>query len=169
MTLWIVASTLLFLVFIVFFGRQFPRYNWLFASWLLLGILLQSAFAVLASLKLTEHIPQLPLGIVGWIFVGLALLKAHRSQDAVNEVIFSGLLALTFLHGVSIATFYFYHQNSQAAALAQNFAFFAPLGYMLVRFTFVYSDKLPLIAGLRDSVFGQRISEALGYVRSILT
>ena len=93
----------------------------------------------------------------------------HRSQDAVNEVIFSGLLALIFLQGVSIAAVYFYHQDSQTAVLAQNLAFFAPLGYMLVRFTFVYSDKLPLIAGLRDSVFGQRISGALGYARSMLT
>lgn len=168
LTLWIIASTLLFLVFIVFFGRQFPRYNWLFASWLLLGILLQTAFAVLAALNLTEHIPDLPLAVVGYILMGLAVLKAHRSQDAVNEVVFSGLLALIFLTGVSMAAVYLYDQDSQTAVLAQNLAFFAPLGYMLVRFTFVYSDRLPLIAGLRDSVFGQRISEALGYARSIL-
>jgi len=169
MTLWIIASTLLFLVFIVFFGRQFPRYNWVFAAWLLLGILLQIGFAVLASLKLTEHIPELPLAVVGFILVGLAALKAHRSQDAVNEVIFSGLLAVIFLQCVSAAVVYFYHKDSQTGVLAENLAFFAPLGYMLVRFTFVYSDKLPLIAGLRDSVFGQRITEALGYARSILT
>ena len=168
-TLWIIASTLLFLVFIVFFGRQFPRYNWLFASWLLFGILLQSAFAVLAAIELTEHIPDFPLAIGGYILVGLAILKAHRSQDAVNEIIFSGLLALLFLHGVSIAAGFFYDEDSQTAVWAQNLAFFAPLGYMLIRFTFVYSDKLPLIAGVRDSLFAQRISAALGYARSILT
>ena len=169
MRLWIASSTLAFLVFLVFFARQFPRYNWLFAAWLLLNVAMQGAFAIFAAFNQTKHIPDVPITIIGWTLLTLALLKAHRSPDAVNEVIFSGLVAQIFLQGVSVSALHFYRQDGPARIIASNLACFSPLAYMLVRFTFVYSDSLPLIARIRDSEFGIRASEAFGYARSILT
>ena len=169
MKLWILSSTLAFLVFMVFFARQFPRYNWLFASWLLLNIAMQGTFAVFAALGKTKSIPDVPIDLIGWTLLALAIIKAYRSSDAVNEVILCGLLAQVFLHAFSVTALYFHPQEGPAQVLASNLACFSPLAYMLVRFAFVYSDKLPLIARLRDWGWGDRASEALGYARVLLT
>lgn len=168
MKLWILSSTLAFLVCMVFFARQFPRYNWLFASWLLLNVALQGTFAVFAAMGKTKSIPEIPIALAGWTLLALAILKAHRSTDAVNEVIFYGLLAQVFLHGFSVAVLYFYPTDWPARVLASNLACFSPLAYMLVRFAFVYSDKLPMIARLRDLASMERLSHAMGYARSLL-
>ena len=52
MKLWFASSTLAFLVMIIFFVRQFPRYNWLVAAWLFLNVATQAAFAIYASAAL---------------------------------------------------------------------------------------------------------------------
>jgi hypothetical protein len=168
MKLWIASSTLAFLVFLVFFSRQFPRYNWLFASWLLLNVAMQGTYCVFAAMGRTKSIPDLPIDMIGWGLLGMAILKAYRSSDAVNEVILYGLLAQVFLHAFSVAALQYHPQEGTVRVLASNLACFSPLAYMLVRFTFVYSDKLPLIAKLRDFAWGVRASDALGFARALL-
>ncbi len=169
MKLWIASSTLAFLVFLVFFSRQFPRYNWLFASWLLLNVAMQGTFGVFAAVGRTRSIPDIPIDLIGWVLLGLAILKAYRSSDAVNEVILYGLLAQVFLHAFSVAALQFHPQEGSVRILASNLACFSPLAYMLVRFTFVYSDKLPLIAKLREMACGMRAIGAHGFASGFLT
>jgi hypothetical protein len=169
MKLWIASSSLAFLLFVVFFARQFPRYNWLFASWLLFNVAMQGAFAILVATGKTKSIPDIPVTVLGWTLIGLALLKAYRASDAVNAVICAGLIAQVFLHAFSVVLVYFYKLDGSRWVLASNLACFSPLAYMLVRFTFVYSDKLPLLTRIRELGFGARAAEMFGYARALVS
>jgi hypothetical protein len=169
MKLWIASSSVAFLLFVIFFARQFPKYNWLFASWLLLNVALQGTFALFAAAGKTRSIPDIPIDFIGWMLIGLAMIKAYRSTDAVNEIILYGLIAQVFLHAFSMSALHFYQPDNGARVLASNLACFSPLAYMLVRFTFVYSDRLPLISRLRDLGSATKVPEVLGYARALVS
>jgi len=166
MKLWIASSTLAFFVFIVFFARQFPKYNWLFAAWLLVNVAAQLAFALLAALDATKNIPDLVVDSIGWGLLGVALIAASRRADAVNEIIFTAFIGQIVLHAVSLALIYVYRAPAPARTLISNVACFAPLGYMLVRFSTVHSDWLRSVAGVRD--WGLGVRAAMGFARAIL-
>ena len=172
MKLWLVSGTVLFFLFLVFFSRQFARYNWFFSAWLFSGVALQVVFAVAFALGVRPRVPELPLDIAGWILIALAMLSAHRRPDAVNQIILSGLAATSLLQIVALTAGGWQTLPAPARSLVSNLAGLIPTLYMLARFSTVYCDRLPLwVQRIQDSGFRIQASAAaraaVGLARSV--
>lgn len=164
MKLWIISSTLSFLVFVVFFARKFPSQNLWFASVLGFNVAVQVVFSIYLALGRTKDIPDWPIAVTAWGLILAALVKAWLTRGAVNEIIFQGLAAHVALNLLLAAVIWFYGRDFAVRVIVSNLAALAPFGYMLVRFTFVESDWLRIAAG--SPVSGAR--EILGWARVML-
>jgi hypothetical protein len=68
---------------------------------------------------------------------------------------------------VALAGIWWHGAGGRVRIVASNLAGLLPAGYMLVRFLFVYSDRLPLWAA-RMANLRFEISEAAGWARAWL-
>ena len=176
MKLCLLSATLFFFLFLVFFARRFPTYNWFFAAWLLLGIASECSFALLLAFDLRPvpygaglcaRIPGLAIQVAGWLLIGLAALAAARRQDAVNQTILSGLGALILLQLVAMAAARVPVGPPNLRALASNLAGLLPTVYMLAAFSGARLDSLPLLtADCRLKIADWRA--AVGFARALL-
>lgn len=119
------------------------------------------------ALGARRWVPDLPLDILGWLLIGVALLWAIRAQDAVNETILTGLGAVVVLQLVGIVAARWHGVSEPVRTLASNLAGLAPTLYMLARFSGARLDRLPILAS-RIADFRFQIQNAFGHARSLL-
>jgi hypothetical protein len=170
--LWILSASILFFLFLTFFARQFPKYNGWFSAYLLFSVGLQILFSISLAAGFTRRIPMTVLDVVGWGLILMAALAAVRAQDAVNEVIQNGLGMVIIFNLLALAAIWFHQAPASMRVWTSNVACFVPSGYMLVRFSFVMSDGLPLwVRQILNSRFNvQEVAgAAVGVARSMFS
>jgi hypothetical protein len=146
--LWILSASIVFFLFLVFFSRQFPKYNPWFSAYLVFTVTLQLVFAIALGAGIMRRIPLGIFDIAGWLLIGAAMVTAWRAQDAVNGIIQDGLALVIVLNLLAVSLI-IWKANPPAAllrTLASNLACVVPTGYMLVRFSFIDSDWLAVWA-----------------------
>ncbi len=171
MKLYILSAAILFFLFLTYFCRQFPKYNRWFAAYLLFTVGLQLLFATGIAAGFMGEIPVWMFAVPGWVLIGLAAVTAFRAQDAVNGIISDGLGAVIMLNLVGALMIVLGDAPGTMRATLSNIAGVVPTGYMLVRFSFVMSDGLPLwVSQMFDSRFHipEAASAAVSVARSIL-
>jgi hypothetical protein len=164
--LWILSASILFFLFLTFFARQFPKYNGWFSAYLIFSVGLQILFSISLAAGFTRRIPMTVLDVVGWGLILMAALAAGRAHDAVNEVIQNGLGMMVIFNLLALGAIWFHQAPASMRVWTSNIACFVPSGYMLVRFSFVMSDGLPLwVQAIQNSKF--HIQEAAGLAAGI--
>ena len=145
---WIVSSIVLFLLSLVYFQQNLHRKNALFAWWLCLGVSMQllSAYGIVLSFPAWMY-RLWPLADVLSISLALGVLASafvHRSC-AVNQIILYGLGAMMALNLTSRLA-----GNNLGAAVEcwlQNIVFLGPALFLLLAFSGIRADGLPLRIG----------------------
>src|SRR5579863_3762345 len=142
---WIASSMVLFLLSLVYFHHNLHRKNALFAWWLFLGVIMQiaSAYCLLFAcpiwlFKLWPVADGFSYALAGGVLV-IAFIQRSRP---VNQILLYGLGAMVtfsltvrwFGSGLSV----------DLRGWLLNIAFFGPALFMLLAFSNVGVDRLPL-------------------------
>jgi hypothetical protein len=142
---WIVSSAILFLLSLVFLHHQYHRKNALFAWWLCVGVMMQVISAYGMALGYPRWMIRLWV-VADWASLGLAAAVVtfaflHRSCS-VNRTLLYGLGAMLFFNILCRTAAGTLNANLQT--WLQNIAFFGPAIFLLVSFSNIRIDTLPL-------------------------
>ncbi|GEM_PF-1393145 len=144
-TFWIASSTVLFLLSLVYFRYQLHRKNPLFAWWLCLGVAMEliSAYAmVLDSHKFLCFLWR--AANIASILMAVAVLILAYAQRAcpVNRTLLYGLGAMLAFNLIARLTAG--HISMVKQTWLQDIAFFGPALFLLVSFSNIRADRIPL-------------------------
>lgn len=142
---WIASSSMLFFLSFVYFRHNLYRKNALFAWWLYLGVFMQiaSAYCLLFACpvwlyKVWPFADECSYALAACVLV---VAFIHRSRP-VNQILLYGLGAMV---AFSLAVRWFGNGLSlDLRGWLLNIAFFGPALFMLLAFSNVGIDRLPL-------------------------
>jgi hypothetical protein len=144
-TFWIASSSVLFLLSLVYLHYQLHRKNVLFAWWLCLGVAMQliTAYAmVLGSHRFLGYLWRTADMASMLLAVGVLLLAYHRRACPVNRTLLYGLGAMLAFNLITRLTAG--HISMVKQTWLQDIAFFGPAIFLLVSFSNIRMDRIPL-------------------------
>lgn len=142
---WIASSIVLFLLSFVYFHQGLNRKNALFGWWLGLGVSMQIVYAFGMMLAYPAWMYRLwPIadGASFALAIGVVVIAFLRRTCAVNQVLLYGLGAMIALSvmarwgGASL--------GESLDSWLQNIAFLGPAVFLVLAFSNIRSDRLPL-------------------------
>lgn len=142
---WVASSMVLFLLSFVYFHQGFHRKNALFAWWLSLGVSMQIVSAIGMMLAFPVWLYKLwPLadGVSLALALAVVVVAFLRRTCAVNQVLLYGLGAMLALNVV--ARWGGARLGESLQSWLQNIAFFGPAIFLVLAFSNVRADRLPL-------------------------
>jgi len=144
-TFWIASSSVLFLLSLVYLHYQLHRKNPLFAWWLCLGVTMQLVTAygmVLGNHRFLNYLWR--AADIASILLALAVLGLAyaRRSCPVNRTLLYGLGAMLAFDLVTRLTAG--HLSLVKQTWLENIAFFGPAIFMLVSFSNIRLDRIPL-------------------------
>lgn len=165
---WIASSIVLFLLSLVFFHHNLQRKNLPMAAWLVTGVLseLLAAWGLAAGYHpwmATAGRASEWLGVL--MTVTVVSVAATRWGCPVNRALALALGGMLAANMVSEALSY--NASLHLEAWLRNISFFGPALYLLVTFSGLRMDRLPLLVS-KVGIFGPRLIAILGHARSVL-
>ncbi len=142
---WIACSLVLFLLSLVYLHNQLHRRNSIFAWWLCLGVSMQLISAYGLALGCPRWLLRLWPVADAFSFalaIGVLVMAYARRSCPVNQVLLYGIGAMVALNMVS--RFCGNHLTVAQRAWLVNIAFFGPAIFLLLMFSNVRTDRLPL-------------------------
>lgn len=142
---WIVSSTILFLLSLVFLHHQYHRKNIVFAWWLCVGVIMQVISAYGMALGYPRWMIRLWV-VADWLSLALAATAVayafvHRDCP-VNRTLLYGMGAMLGFNILCRTAADSLSANVQT--WLQNIAFFGPAIFLLISFSNLRMDMLPL-------------------------
>lgn len=142
---WIASSIVLFMLSFVYFNQGLSRKNALFGWWLALGVAIQIVYAA-----------GMLLGYPAWMYrvwpladdvsfllaLGVIALALFRRSCPVNQALLYGLGAMLAL--TAIARWGGANLGESVSSWLQNIAFFGPALFLVLAFSNIRADRLPL-------------------------
>ncbi|MGH9453031.1 MAG: hypothetical protein ACRD2O_03570 [Terriglobia bacterium] len=144
-TFWIASSSVLFMLSLVYFHYQLHRKNPLFAWWLCLGVTMEliSAYAmVLGSHRFLCFLWRAANIASILMAVAVLILAYARRSCPVNRTLLYGLGAMLAFNLVAHLTAG--HISMVKQTWLQDIAFFGPALFLLVSFSNIRGDRIPL-------------------------
>ncbi|MGH9430996.1 MAG: hypothetical protein ACRD3T_05580 [Terriglobia bacterium] len=144
-TFWIASSSVLFLLSLVYLHYQLHRKNVLFAWWLCLGVAMQliTAYAmVLGSHRFLGYLWRAADMASIVLAAGVLILAYHRRSCAVNRTLLYGLGTMLAFNLITRLTAG--HISMVKQTWLQDIAFFGPALFLLVSFSNIRRDRIPL-------------------------
>lgn len=142
---WIASSIILFLLSLVYFQHQLHRKNALFAWWLCLGVSMQiiSAYGLaLGYPRWMYRLWTLADGVSYGLAIAVLVVAFARRSCPVNQTLLYGLGAMVaFNLFVRLAG---EHLSERLQSWLVNIAFFGPAIFLLIVFSSIRMDRLPL-------------------------
>jgi peptidoglycan/LPS O-acetylase OafA/YrhL len=157
---WILDASVLFSLSLLYLYQGFNRRNQLFTIWLFLGVLMQLAAAWgLAAGWPTwmNHVRAIFDSLMYIVATGVLALALTRRDCPVNRTLMWGLGAMILLN---IFTKYIGGPfDAEARNWLRNIAFFGPAIFLLIAFSNLRMDQMPLWL---DSVFRNLVAKTAG-------
>jgi hypothetical protein len=142
---WVACSLILFLLSLVYLHNQLHRKNSIFAWWLCLGVSMQliSAYGLVLGCPTWLRRLWSAADVLSFaLAVGVLLMAYARRSCPVNQALLYGIGAMIVLNVVSRTC------GDQLTAAQRgwlvNIAFFGPAIFLLLMFSNVRADRLPL-------------------------
>jgi hypothetical protein len=150
-TFWILSATTLFCLSLIYLHHGYHRRNFLFACWLCFAVCMQLLAAW--GLAMGGAAWLRPVGMLADLLsytlgVGVLLLALMRRNCPVNRTLLAGLGAMLAFSLVS--RWLGDSVDATTRIWLRNIAFFGPAIFLLVMFTSMRADCLPLLV---DSAF----------------
>jgi hypothetical protein len=157
---WILSATTLFCLSLIYLHHGYHRRNFLFACWLCFGVCVQ----LLGAWGLAAGRPAwfAPVGVLAdfasyGLGAGVLLVAAMRRNCPVNRILLAGLGAMLVFSllgrwlGDSL--------DAVARTWLRNIAFFGPAIFLLIMFSGMGADRLPVLV---DSALCRAVTGANG-------
>ncbi len=144
-TFWALDATVLFALSLVYLHQGYQRKNVFFAVWLCDGVLMQLIAAWGLAAGPPSWMPQLRAceDILAYALTAGVLITAALHRDcAVNRSLLCGVGAMLALNLLGV--FLGVHVGRSVQVWLRNIAFFGPAMFMLVSFSNIRLDMLPL-------------------------
>lgn len=144
-TFWIASSSVLFMLSLVYFHYQLHRKNPLFAWWLCLGVTMEliSAYAMVLGSHRFLCLLWRAANIASIMMAVAVLILAYaRRSCPVNRTLLYGLGAMLAFNLVAHLTSG--HISMVKQTWLQDIAFFGPALFLLVSFSNIRGDRIPL-------------------------
>lgn len=159
-TFWALDATVLFALSLVYFHQGYHRKNFVFAVWLCNGVLMQliAAWGLAAGPPSWMHQVRAAEDILTYLLTAGVLVTAFMHRDCpVNRSLLFGLGAMLALNLFSV--FLGMRVDRSVQVWLRNIAFFGPAMFMLLAFSNIRVDMLPLWINQALEGAGARWSE----------
>jgi hypothetical protein len=174
--LYLVALALHVTLLWLFTHFHYYRRNPAFWLWLMCGLGINGALIIMRWAGEDRGFDSAQRGadVLYYVLTAWVLTTAVAGRaDVVNQIIWRGAFAsLLFSVVARLAGNFGLTGRISAdglAANAINTVYLAPAAWMVLKLAGLRSDQHPLIAWMRDSELGVRLSQALGHARALLT
>lgn len=142
---WIVSSVVLFLLSLIYLHHQLHRKNSLFAWWLCIGVSMQlvSAYGlVLGYSRWLERVWPLADALSYGLTVAVLIAAVSRRNCPVNQTLLYGLGAMVAFN--ALIRWFGGSLSPNLRCWLLNIAFLGPAIFLLLSFSNIRADRLPL-------------------------
>ena len=163
---WIVSSVILFLLSFVYFRQNLHRRNSLFGWWLGLGVAMQIVSMcgiLLAYPRWMYKVWPIADGLSFALALAVMITAYLRRSCAVNQALLRGIASMIALN--LAARWGSSHLGPAIESWLQNIAFMGPAAFLLVTFSNIRVDRLPLYvaSALRALTSNPEASQELAF------